>query len=133
MKKSKTEANGITTAAGDYLKAIYDLEVTEGRASTGALAERLGIAPASVTNMLCALASRGLVDYQKRKGATLTPRGLQLAKQLMRHYETLEFILLRLGASPEEAQTEAERLEHEMSVETAQRLAAAIAMNVRSS
>ena len=37
----------ITAAVEDYAKGIYELEVRDGRAQTSALAERLGVTPAS--------------------------------------------------------------------------------------
>ena len=36
----------------DYLKAIYEVETSEGKVSTSALSEKLGVSPASVTSMM---------------------------------------------------------------------------------
>ena len=53
----------LSPSVGDYLKAIWELAET-GTASTKQIAERLSVAPASVTNMLGRLRERGLVDYE---------------------------------------------------------------------
>lgn len=51
------------------------------RITTGELQEYLNVAPASVTEMVSKLDDRGLVDYEKYHGVTLTDHGKALAKQ----------------------------------------------------
>jgi DtxR family Mn-dependent transcriptional regulator len=46
----------LSPAAADFLKAIYEVEECGQRATTWALAEKLGVAPTSVTGMLQRLA-----------------------------------------------------------------------------
>ena len=56
----------ITPAIEDYLKAIYQLDQEEPEAGsvTGQrIAERLGVASPSVTNMIKRLSDLGLVQY----------------------------------------------------------------------
>jgi DtxR family Mn-dependent transcriptional regulator len=44
---------GVTTAVEDYAKAIYALEQRDGSAvSTNALADRMGVTPASASAMV---------------------------------------------------------------------------------
>ncbi|HKJ58566.1 MAG TPA: metal-dependent transcriptional regulator, partial [Halobacteriales archaeon] len=62
--------------ADQYLKAIYLLQQVEnGPASTGALADRLGVSPATANEMIGKLAERGLAEHEKYKGVELTDEG----------------------------------------------------------
>jgi DtxR family transcriptional regulator, Mn-dependent transcriptional regulator len=103
-------------AIHDYVKAIYKLESESGRAATNSLAERLGVAPASATGMVQRLASLGLVEYEPYRGTTLTPRGTELALEVIRHHRLLErYLVDTLGLPLELVHAEAERLEHALS------------------
>ena len=107
-----------TQATDDYLKVIYELVASQGRATTGAIAERLAVAPASATGMVQKLASAEppLVRYRKRWGAVLTPAGEQQALQTIRQHRLLEtFLHEALGYEWDEVHEEAERLEHAIS------------------
>ena len=103
-------------AIQDYVKAIYGLEGESGRAATNALAERLGVAPASASGMLRRLAELELVTYEPYRGATLTPRGRRLALEVIRHHRLLERYLVDTLQLPLElVHEEADRLEHALS------------------
>ena len=108
----------ITHAVEDYLKAIYEISLEEDRASTTRLAVALGVTPASVTGMLQKLAGTPtpLIDYQKHRGAALTPAGEKVALEIIRHHRLLEmFLQERLGYTWDEVHDEADRLEHVIS------------------
>ena len=113
----------LSPSVGDYLKAIWELAET-GTASTKQIADRLSVAPASVTNMLGRLRERGLVDYEPYHGALLTHRGREEALRLVRRHRLIEtFLLEHLGYSWDEVHQEAERLEHAVSDTFTERLA----------
>lgn len=108
----------LTASIGDYLKAIYELTCDGKPANTSALAERLNLKPASVTGMLQHLASLQppLVEYNKHRGATLTPDGERAALEVIRHHRLLETYLVEaIGYSWDEVHEEACRLEHVIS------------------
>src|SRR5215216_5810765 len=112
----------LSPSVGDYLKAIRELAET-GTASTKQIADRLSVAPASVTNMLGRLRERGLVDYEPYHGALLTHRGRKEALRLVRRHRLIEtFLLEHLGYSWDEVHQEAERLEHAVSETFSERL-----------
>lgn len=118
----------ISHAVEDYLKAIYELQQAdpEGRASTSALAEQLGFAPASVTGMIKKLAEERpkLVRYEKHHGVTLTPSGEKIALEVIRHHRLIELYLHEtLGYSWDEVDAEAEKLEHVISEDFENRIA----------
>jgi DtxR family transcriptional regulator, Mn-dependent transcriptional regulator len=105
----------VSESAQDYLKAIWKLERT-GDMSTTALADALGVSPASATAMLKRLATLGLVVHERYHGATLTPAGERMALEVVRHHRLLELYLMQaLGLSWDQVHEEAERLEHHLS------------------
>jgi len=115
-----------STAAEDYLKTIYDLCESEA-ASTTAIAARLGLAPGSVTGMLKRLADQGLVEHVPYHGARLTPAGAQQAVDLIRRHRIVEMFLVQiLGYTWDRVHDEAERLEHVVSDELIERMAAVL-------
>jgi DtxR family Mn-dependent transcriptional regulator len=111
----------------DYLKAIYELQETFGRAKTSALSARLGITPGSVTDMLKRLAARSapLIHYRSHQGATLTARGTRKALAVIRRHRLLETFLHQvLGFTWDEVHAEAEKLEHCLSARLTEAIAA---------
>jgi DtxR family Mn-dependent transcriptional regulator len=122
-------SESLTDSIQDYLKIIYELTVSGEAASTTALAERLGIAPGSVTGMLQKLSSvrPALVSYQKYQGVTLTDAGRRAALKVIRHHRLIEAWLVQsLGYAWDEVHNEAERLEHVISEDFEMRIAAAL-------
>ena len=112
-----------SVSVGDYVKAIWEV-AGSGAASTKDVAERLSIAPPSVTNMFARLQEMGLVEYERYRGASLTERGRGEALRLVRRHRLIEtFLLEHLGYSWEEVHEEAERLEHVVSDGFTERLA----------
>jgi len=119
----------LSEAAENYLKAIHRLQQDspDGRVSTTALAEHLGIAPASVTGMLQKLAAEqpALIDYVPRHGVALNAVGEKVALEIVRHHRLIELYLYQaLGYPWDEVHAEAERLEHVISEEFEDRVAA---------
>src|SRR5260370_13950475 len=112
----------------DYLKAILELGGSdEAQVTSNALAEHLGVRPASVTGMLQKLAGQRqpLVLYEKHRGVKLTAAGKRRAWELVRHYRLLELFLHDvLKYSWDEVHEEAERLEHFISERFEDRVAA---------
>jgi len=124
----------LTISIQDYLKNIYELTENGESASTNALARKLNISAPSVTGMVQKLASAkpALVEYQKHQGVTLTKDGKRAALEVIRHHRLLEAWLVQtLGYSWDEVHEEAERLEHVISEDFEQRIAAAMGNPVR--
>ncbi len=120
-----------TPAVQDYLKAIQLLEwespSDDGRVSTQVLAERLNVSPASATNMLKKLDSTGLVDHAPYRGAALSEAGRKVALEVIRHHRLLETYLAEaLGVPWDRVHDEAEILEHVLSEDLEDRIAAVL-------
>jgi DtxR family transcriptional regulator, Mn-dependent transcriptional regulator len=108
----------LTAAIQDYVREIWKLESEGGRATTSALAERLDVSPPSVTAMLKKLASLGLVEHRRYRGATLTAKGERVALEVIRHHRLLEqYLVETLGLPLDAVHAEAHRLEHALSEE----------------
>jgi DtxR family transcriptional regulator, Mn-dependent transcriptional regulator len=120
----------ITPAVEDYLKAIYQLEQEEPKAGsvTGQrIAERLGVASPSVTNMIKRLSELGLVEHERYRGVELSDTGERIALEVVRHHRLLErYLVEALGYGWDEVHDEAERLEHHISEALEARMAAAL-------
>jgi DtxR family Mn-dependent transcriptional regulator len=125
---ARRQPNPHSESVDDYLKAILALGgAEENRATSTALADRLGVAPASVTNMLQKLAAlpTPLVEYERHRGVQLSPAGKRRALEVLRHHRLIETFLYRVLDYPlEEIHAEAERLEHFISERFEERIAA---------
>src|SRR3954449_2210569 len=106
-----------TEAVEDYAKAIYGLQRhEEGPVPPSALAERLGVAPSSVTAMLKRLDELDLVRYEPYHGVTLTAAGERVALEVIRHHRLIEAFLADALEMPwDRVHDEAEVLEHYIS------------------
>lgn len=103
----------MTAMKEDYLKAIYQLGGMETVVTNKAISEALGVAPASVSEMLAKLQRDELIEYQPYKGSQLTSKGQQLAIALVRRHRLWEvFLITHLGYPWSEAHEDAELLEH---------------------
>ncbi len=98
----------------NYLKAIFKInERTNKAASTNAIAYQISTSAASVTDMLKRLSEKGLINYEKYKGVTLTPGGNRIATNLIRKHRLWEvFLVTKLNFSWEQVHEIAEELEH---------------------
>src|SRR5437588_9006838 len=115
-----------SSAVQDYAKAIYALQSRGGDAvSTNALAERLGVTPASASGMVKRLGELGLVEHRPYRGVSLTESGRRVALEVIRHHRLLELYLVEsLGVPWDRVHDEAEVLEHVLSEQLEELIAA---------
>jgi DtxR family transcriptional regulator, Mn-dependent transcriptional regulator len=112
---------------GEYLKHIFRLEHISSPVSTSALAESMGVAPSTVTDMLKRLSQKGLINYVPYRGITLAPEGEKLAVKAIRRHRIVErFLTDMLGFEWHEAHEEALLFENDISDEVEQRLYSAL-------
>jgi DtxR family transcriptional regulator, Mn-dependent transcriptional regulator len=112
--------------AENYAKALYELQGREPQGvGTTAVAQRLGVTSASASGMLRRLAEEGVVDYAPYRGARLTPEGERIALEVIRHHRLIELFLAEvLGMPWDRVHAEAEVLEHHISEELEELIAA---------
>ncbi|MGM0375265.1 MAG: metal-dependent transcriptional regulator [Bacteroidota bacterium] len=109
----------------NFLKNVYLLAEEEGvdAVTSGALARRLNVSPAAVSDMAGRLERKGLIEHQPYRSFHLLPRGRVMAIDIVRKhriwelflYEVLEMDLLSIHQ-------EAEKLEHHTSDELAEKM-----------
>ena len=97
----------------EYLETMYEFyeHDASSRVRTGDLAERLGVSPASATEMIQRLSGKGYIDYQRYKGAKLTQKGLEHGQMMKRRHRLAEVLLDRIPFDGNMHET-ACRLEH---------------------
>jgi DtxR family Mn-dependent transcriptional regulator len=114
------------TDEAQYLLAVY---IAENRQSPpvafGAIADRLGRSPASVTEMCQRLDERGLVSYRPYEGVTLTDDGREVAADLHETYVTLSWFF-RDVLGLDDHEREAMEMAGTVSSEVTERLASAL-------
>ncbi len=117
----------LSRSVEDYLKTIYRI-CEDGRpASTSQIAEALSLAPPSVSGMVKRLSELGLLSHEPYRGVTLTESGRMAAIRVVRRHRLIEADLVaNLGYTWDSVHGEAERLEHAVSDELVERLAAAL-------
>ena len=114
-----------TRAREDYVKAVYQLG-DDGPVKAADVARHLGVSPVSVSKAKRSLQREGLLDADEASTNVLrlTRAGRELAVAMVRRHRLLETFLHRLlGVPLERVHAEAERIEHAISEDVAQRLA----------
>ena len=104
----------MTRSEEDYIKAIYHLsEGSKPAIATTAIAAHMDTKPSSVTDMSKKLAEKGLVNYIKYQGVSLTALGIKTALNIVRKHRLWEvFLVKKLDFTWDEVHEVAEQLEH---------------------
>jgi DtxR family transcriptional regulator, Mn-dependent transcriptional regulator len=119
----------ISKSERELLKAIYRLSqgANQAEAHTGALAEKLGLSPSTITTAIKRLADRGLVDHTPYRGVELSEVGSRVAVASIRRHRIVErFLADMLGYAWNEADRLAATFEHELPQEVEDRLFVAL-------
>lgn len=107
-----------------YLKSIAELSAERQPVPVTSIAERLGIATVSASEMIHRLQDRGLVEHTPYKGVHLTQEGTRRANIVIRRHRLWEcFLVDRLGIAWERVHEFACRLEHATDAEVVEALA----------
>jgi DtxR family transcriptional regulator, Mn-dependent transcriptional regulator len=123
MQKLATPTE-VSEAVQDYAKAIWSLGRGGGAVSTSAIADRLGVSPASASAMVKRLEVMGLLSRKPYHGVQLTPRGERVALEVVRLHRLVELYLAEaLGMPWDRVHEEAEVLEHAISPELSELIA----------
>jgi Mn-dependent DtxR family transcriptional regulator len=118
------EENQLTHSAAHYLMTIHELLAELGYARVTDIAKRLNITRGSCSISLKPLKRRGLVVEDENKFLRLSDEGLRLAAQVERNDALLEtFFREVLLVSSDQAEIDACKIEHLLSLETSMRLA----------
>jgi DtxR family Mn-dependent transcriptional regulator len=114
----------MTNSEENYIKVIYHLSAVSPKGiNTNAIAGMIESKASSVTDMIKKLADKELVFYQKYQGVTLTKKGLDAAKMIVRKHRLWEvFLVEKLDFNWDEVHELAEELEHIQSEKLINRL-----------
>lgn len=83
----------LTAVLENYLEIIFRLEMREGAARAGAIAEAAGVSRSTVTSSLKVLKTMGLVEYSPYSLIRLTDEGLVIGRDIAhRHFVFQEFL-----------------------------------------
>jgi Mn-dependent DtxR family transcriptional regulator len=119
------EENTLTHSAAHYLMTIHDLLNSNGYARVTDVAKSLHITRGSCSISLKPLKKRGLVLEDDNKFLRLSEQGLRLAEFVEKNDELLEnFFQNVLGVEPNQAEIDACKIEHLLSISTSMKLAA---------
>ena len=109
----------------DYVRAIYGLSERGVAVTNATLTQRLGLSPSSVSGMISKLAQLGLVTHIRYRSVELTPEGKRLAYDVLRRHRLIElFLVEELDYTWDEVHVEADSLEHAVSDELIEHIAA---------
>lgn len=113
-----SDASKTTTAAQDYLEAIYELIEEKGYAKVVDIAEKLNLSGPSVTRMVQKLTREGFLKSEKYRGIVMTEKGKATARDMQRRHQLLREFLMLLGVDKKTANADAEGMEHHVSRKT---------------
>lgn len=80
----------------EYLESIYRMTNGHGVVKTAELAKEIDVTPASVTEMVQKLAQQGYAEYTPYKGVSLTAKGVERARFILRNHRLMEMFLVRV-------------------------------------
>jgi DtxR family manganese transport transcriptional regulator len=104
--------------AEDYVELIDDLIMETGEARAVDIATRLGVTHVTVTNTIARLKRAGLVTSEPYRAVFLTEKGKRIATESRNRHELVLEFLLAVGVPPEDAEIDAEGIEHHLSPNT---------------
>ncbi|MBI4211837.1 MAG: metal-dependent transcriptional regulator [Deltaproteobacteria bacterium] len=117
------DENQLTHSAAHYLMTIQELIKEQGYARVTDIAKAMNITRGSCSISLKPLKKRGLVTEDHNKFLRLSDEGKRLAQLIEKNDELLETLFRDfLGVSPDQAEIDACKLEHLISIETSIKL-----------
>ncbi|MDR3610974.1 MAG: metal-dependent transcriptional regulator [Ignavibacteriaceae bacterium] len=107
----------------DYLSVIFKFQNRNGEIRPKAIAQKLQVTQAAVTDMLKKLAIDNYILYEKYKCIRLTPSGEEFAINMVRRHRIWEVFLQKVVGMPwDKVHEEAHKLEHSSSDDLINRL-----------
>ncbi len=104
---------GLSASLEDYLEAIFHIVAEKQAARAKDISNRLKVKASSVTGALRTLSEKGLINYAPYDVITLTPKGREIAADVVRRHEVLrDFFIRVLAVEEKEADEAACKIEH---------------------
>jgi DtxR family manganese transport transcriptional regulator len=112
-----------TALIEDYVELIADLLASGGEARTVDIARRMGVSHATVIKTVGRLKRDDLATAKPYRGVFLTEAGQALAAKVRTRHRTVVELLVTVGVPLEDAEADAEGIEHHVSDTTLQAFA----------
>mgnify|MGYP000852438225 FL=1 len=109
----------LSSKKAEYLKYIY---MQGDVVRTTEIAAHFSVAPSTATKTLADIAKAGYIEQLPYHGARLTARGIDYARFLIRRHRIVALVLSRYGLKPDEACTEAKKIEQCVSKDLTDRI-----------
>ena len=97
---SSPDLRKLNPALKEYLEAVYELEEEGQRILQARIGERLGLAPATVSEGIKRLVNEGYVVIEGARDIVLTPEGRAVAETLVRRHRLAERMLVDILGIP---------------------------------
>lgn len=101
-----------TETAEDYLELVEDLRQSTGEARAVDIAANMQVSHATASKVLARLEREGYLTSRPYRGVIPTALGSELAERSRRRHQLVLQFLMALGMPAEEAETDAEGIEH---------------------
>ena len=99
----------------DYVELIADLLAAGGEARTTDIARRLGVSHPTANKCIARLKRAGLATARPYRGVFLTEAGHTLAQRVRTRHRLVVDLLRAVGVAAEDAESDAEGIEHHVS------------------
>lgn len=96
----------------EYLEMLYRMELNGEKATTVNIAEKLNVAPSTVTEMFQKLAEKGYLEYTSYKGVELTENGREIGRKILERHRLIEEFLKFINVDERKIHDLACRIEH---------------------
>jgi DtxR family manganese transport transcriptional regulator len=114
----RTRSDHAQETAEDYVEAIDELQIEQGKCRVVDLARRFDVSHVTVTKVIARLKREGLVTSEPYGPLELTAAGRQLAAKSRRQHEIVYQFLRAIGVSEQTAAIDTEGIEHHVSRQT---------------
>ncbi len=114
----------IMRSAEDYLEAMLMMQEKHGYIRSIDIAAELNVTKPSVSYATKRLAENGYINKDSESAITLTDAGYEIASRIYERHKVLTYLLLYLGVDEKHAREDACKIEHDLSVETFERIRA---------
>jgi DtxR family transcriptional regulator, Mn-dependent transcriptional regulator len=94
MPAPSPDLRDLNPASKEYLEAVYELKEEGRRVLQARIGERLGLAPATVSEGVKRLVAEGYVTVEGARDISLTDEGQQIAEALVRRHRLAERMLV---------------------------------------
>ena len=108
-----SEKPRLSASLEDYLETIFHIIAEKQVARAKEIATRLKVSRSSVTEAFRSLAHKGLINYSPYEVITLTPKGQEVAKDIISRHDALKDFFIKVLAVEEKlAEEGACKIEH---------------------